>query len=239
MQQRPAGVVLSALALGLAALVLLLLGLLSFFAVIAGRHPPAGAMAPAASAAVLTAASLLMTLLYLGLAAWAFTTLRGLLRMRSWARISAMVIAACMVGFGLLFAVGLAGAQSLLAAGSVPIPPNVDPALLRKALLILAVLSFFVAALGVAWLLYFASRSTQDAFLRAQARQPGHAPPAPSAGYASPPPSRRMATPPAFDPLTDFTIARPIERKLDVAASDGLHAEPFPSPPPDDDPHAS
>ena len=209
----------SAIVLGLAALVFLLLGLFSFLSVLSGPHLPAGSAGmPGTSAAMFTAISFGMTLLYFALTAWAVTTVRGLLQMRPWARVSGMVISGCMAGFGFLLAVGMAGALSLVASGGVPLPPTVDPRMLHKVLLLFAFLFLCVAALGIAGLVYFAGRATREAFARAQGIPPSglpgegatpvlrSAPNVPWQRVASRLPNRLP------DPLTDFTVARPLNR---------------------------
>ena len=255
---RPVGIVLSAVALGLAALVLLLLALGGLATALSGAHLPAGSGAAALpSAAVFTVVMLVMTLVYLGLGIWSIATLVGLLRMRSWARISAMVIAGGLACLSLLSAISMLGMQAAMASGAVPVPPNLPPGMLHKLMVTMAAVSFLVAGLSIAWLVYLALRRTRDAFAQAEAHQqaqqfaagqlvPGQfaagpspaQPPysqpegfAPQAGYAPPAPIAwpTPPQPPQRNPLTDFTVARPVETAAPFVAP---VAEPTPTQPP-------
>ncbi len=206
--QRPVGVLLSALALGLTALFLFLLAFGTLLGAAStqrlGGSPAGMPQSPAFTAAVMG----IMVCIYLAFAGWSIATLVGLLRMRPWARISTMVIAGGLAFLGLLSAIAMLGMQSLVAAGNVPLPPNVPPALLHKIIVVMAVVSLLLAAVGIGWLIYLAQRRTREAFalaaLQTQAQQP-HAWPSPP-GYT--PGGQQQAPQP--NPLTDFTVARPI-----------------------------
>jgi len=201
------GVVVSALALGLAAVVLLLLSLGGLVAALGAAH---------------LVVMLGVVPIYLALAGWALGTLVGLLRMRSGARISAMVIAGCMAGLGLLFTASLMAIQTAIASGQIPMPPIATPAEIHRAFTLMAWLCVVMSALGIAGLVYFAQRSTRDAFLQARAHQlTAHAAYSPSVAHAQPSgPAWLLRRPqPAPNPLTDFTVARPIEPPAQVGAA--------------------
>lgn len=217
MQQRPPGIVLSALALGLLASFFLLLTLL-----LSGTPLPASS--DAAPAALLSAFRVGLTFVYIALAGWSIATLVGLLRMCSWARVSTMLIAGLLAGLGLLFALAMPVMQSIFAAGSAPLPPNVSPALLHRILNVMAAVSLVVTGLGVLWVVYLAQRRTREAFARTAAQAASPAAPRPGAQpYAVQPPYSSSPPPPSgarfprtaaalrpVDPLTDFTVARPL-----------------------------
>ncbi len=220
--RRPVGIVLSAMALGLAALVLVLLAFAGIGTALLGSHGGTASGTPSpVTPAVAAGVMLVFALLYGGLAAWAIATLVGLLRMRPWARISTMVIAGGLALLGLFSVVGLKGVQSAFASGSFPMPPNASPDLLHKMFTVMEAMSLVLAALSIGWFIYLALRRTREAFTQAhahrQAQQFPHGMPYPPApGYppyvvpgASPawtPPRQ----PPAPNPLTDFTVARPL-----------------------------
>lgn len=199
MTRRPAGVVLSAVILGLAALLQLLMAAVTLFSAIAiGRHSDITLTAPGVTPpppGFLAAAIALMACFYLVLAVWAIATLAGLLRMKPWARISIMIIGGGLAFVGLMSALSCFAAPMLLQ--TAPMPPGTNPAVLHGVFLIVAVFSLLIAALGVAWIIYFALRRTREAF--------------------SPPPQVVAAAPPAFPaPLThahklDFSVAEPLE----------------------------
>jgi len=81
---------------------------------------------------------------------------------------------------------------------TMPMPPNGSPAMLRGVFIGMAVVSLLVAALGVTWLVYFALRSTREAF----------------ASPTAPVSVRFVATNQAHS--LDFSVAQPIEPELIV-----------------------
>ena len=198
MTRRPAGVVLSAIVLGLAAALLLLLATVTLLgAVMMGHAPPPTTLNPGVATpppAILIATVAAIACFYLALAVWAIATLIGLVRMRPWARISILIIGAGLGCLGLLFAFGCFAAPLLMQ--SMPMPPNSNPAMLHAVFIGMAVASLLVAALGITWLVYFALRRTREAFI----------PP--------PPPSVPIPNAPAPLPhahALDYTVAQPLE----------------------------
>jgi len=196
MTRRPVGVILSAIVLGLGAVFQLLSAAVTLFgALMMGHLPPtpsAPGVAPPPMIFVKVSVAL-VSCFYLALAGWAIATLVGLIRMRPWARISIMVIGGGLTAMGLMFALVSFALPTMMR--TMPMPPNGSPAMLRGVFIGMAVVSLLVAALGVTWLVYFALRSTREAFAN------------PTAPVSVPP--RVVATNQAHS--LDFSVAQPIE----------------------------
>ena len=211
---RPTGVVVAAVLLGLAAGLLILFslgGLAASSMVASGTVATPGS---GVSAAILAGNAAF----HLVLAGWAISTLVGLVRMRSWARVSAIVIGFGVAALGLLGAVIFLFSQSLLKSGQFGTmqTAGTDPAVLHKVLLAMALFSAAVAVLGASFAVYFLLRRVRDAFTLARMQQPAAtAYPTQHAEQRGAPPAWPLAyTPmaqPPRDPLTDFTVARPLE----------------------------
>ena len=199
MTRRPAGVILSAIVLGLAAAFLLLMAAVTLFGLLMKGHLPPMATAPgiAPPPMIFVEVSVaLVSCFYFTLAGWAIATLVGLIRMRPWARISIMVIGGGLAVMGLMFALVSFALPTMMR--TMPMPPNGSPAMLRGVFIGMAVVSLLVAALGVTWLVYFALRSTREAF----------------ASPTAPVSVRFVATNQAHS--LDFSVAQPIEPELIV-----------------------
>jgi hypothetical protein len=200
MTRRPAGVVLSAIVLGLAAALLLLLAAVTLLgAVMMGHAPPPTTLNPGVATpppAVLIATVAAIACFYLALAAWAIATLVGLVRMRPWARISIMIIGAGLGCLGLFSAFGCFAMPLLMQ--NMPMPPAASPAALHAIFIGMAVVALLVAALGITWLVYFALRRTREAFI-----------PAPLP--AAPVPNPYTPTPLPHAHALDYTVAQPLE----------------------------
>jgi len=199
--KRPIGVVLSAIALGLISLFLLISAMGTVFSAAVVGHMPPTATAPSVPPpppALMMAVMATIGCGYLLLAAWAISTLVGLVRMKSWARISIMII-----GGGLTF-IGLIGALSTAALPvilqSTPMPPNANPAMLHIMFAVMAISSLLIATLGIFWLVYFALRRTREAFALAST-QPA---------IASSPALPTYVSYSTTSPL-DFSVAQPME----------------------------
>ena len=205
MHRRPSGVTLSAVVLGVIDLFLLLCGL--FYVVLAvlfASHPfipPSAAGQPAPPPYLLTIMTGLIAGLTLLCALWGISTFVGLLRMRSWASVSIMIIGGCLILISLFQLFGCILAQLTLKnlvlppnAGSANlVPPN--PAALQGAFFFIEALCLGVAAIGVWWIVYFARKKTREAFAQAQ---PGET--LSSTAQLNP------AT-----PITDFSVALPLQ----------------------------
>jgi len=215
MHRRPSGVTLSAVVLGVIDLFLLLCGL--FYVVLAvlfASHPfipPSAAGQPAPPPYLLTIMTGLIAGLTLLCALWGISTFVGLLRMRSWASVSIMIIGGCLILISLFQLFGCILAQLTLKnlvlppnAGSANlVPPN--PAALQGAFFFLEALCLCVAAIGVWWIVYFARQKTRDAFAQARlgAALTGTAQLNPAA------------------PITDFSVAQPLQ-----PAAPGVESQP-------------
>ena len=199
MTRRPVGVILSAIVLGLAAAFLLLMGAVTLFSLMMMGHLPPTPTAPGVpppSMIFVKVSIALVSCCYLALAGWAIATLVGLVRMRPWARISIIVIGSGLAAMGLMFALVSAALPTMMS--SMPMPPNGNPAMLRAVFLGMAVVSLLVATVGVTWIVYFALRSTREAFVNPTAPAP-----------VSP---RVAATNQAHS--LDFSYAQPIEPEV-------------------------
>jgi hypothetical protein len=215
MNRRPAGVTLAAVVLSLAAAVVLLLALLPVLTGLFGRH----ASTPAASPASILAILIVTAFVYLLVAGCGITTVVGLFRMRPWARISMLVIGALIALFGIFSTLMCFAMPSLLRA--MPLPPNTNPAAVRAVFTLMALFDMAIAAVGAWWLIYFALRSTREAFGRqpaAPAFNPYAPPPLPHAhaldfSEAQPLPVYTPAPPPlygaAYDPPQHVITAAP------------------------------
>ena len=199
MTRRPAGVVLSAIVLGLAAGLLILLAAVTLLgAVMMGHAPPPTTLNPGVATPppeIIIAAVAAVACLYLALAVWAIATLVGLVRMRPWARISIMIIGAGLGCLGLFSALGCFAMPILMQ--SMPMPPASNPAVLHAIFIGMAVVSLLVATLGITWLVYFALRRTREAFI------------------AVAPPAASLPNPNAPAPLLhahalDYSVAEPL-----------------------------
>jgi hypothetical protein len=195
-QRRPAGVIFAAIVLGFAAFALLVMAAGSLFGALMIGHVPLNTATapgmPPPSPAFLTAIIACTAFFYLALAAWAIATIVGLLQMKSWARISVMVIGGGLTLIGITSALATAALPLLL--NSVPMPPTANPALLHGIFLVIAAGWLLVAAVGISWLVYFAQRKTRAAFALATT------PSTPTPAYAAPPST-----------ILDFSTAQPID----------------------------
>jgi hypothetical protein len=184
--RRPAAVIVTCIILGFTAFSLLVSAAFSlFFIAIAGNFPlPAQpgqpAPDPAMMASMLHGTMIVMALVETALAAWAIATLVGLARMKNWARYSVIVIGGGLALIGLFGVVGMIFAQTLLTSGAMPAIP--DPVHFRIVMVIGGFFYLAIAGIGIWWLVYFAKRSTREAF--ALAATPQTPPPI---GYAPPP----------------------------------------------------
>ena len=201
MTRRPTGVILSSFVLGLGAAFLLLMGAATLFSLLMMGHLPPTPTAPGVpppSMIFVKVSIALVSCSYLALAGWAIATMVALIGMKPWARISMLVIGSGLAAMGVMFALVSFALPAMMS--SMPMPPNGNPAMLRTVLLGMAVVSLLVAALGVTWIVYFALRSTREAFAN---------PTAP--GSVSP---RVAATNRAHS--LDFSYAQPIEPEVVV-----------------------
>ena len=155
--KRPVGLILSAIMLSLAALFLLLLtALMAFAGVFAGHQA-----AVAASPHFLTYFMLAISVFYAALAVWAILTVIGILRLRSWARYSILVIGGGLSVLGVLAAIFSLVGRTISAQKS---QPAIDPHIMSVIFLFVTLFYLFLAAIGIWWLVYFNLRPVRDIF---------------------------------------------------------------------------
>jgi len=172
--KRPAGLLLALIALGgLAALQLLFTAGMAAVAIFAPRTMPPGQFSPGVLAALFGAMALFFGLI----AAWSITTLVGLTLLRSWARISVLILGGCVAAFSALSAATTLASHAMMPAMPPPAPGGSDPGKILL-LVTLAMTGFYVllTAIGIWWLIYFNLRSTRDLFAGALRLDPetGH-----------------------------------------------------------------
>jgi hypothetical protein len=184
--KRPIGLILSAIVLSLAAFFQLLMTALMAFASVFAPHQPKTAAAPH----FLTYFMLAFSVFYAALAVWAILTVIGILRLRSWARYSILVIGGGLAAMGVLGAFGTLVSRATVQAQQ----PTADPRILAGVLMIMVAMSLLIAAVGTWWLIYFNLRSTRDLFRSAALIPAYYAPLSPEAyqttGVPSPPTPR-------------------------------------------------
>jgi hypothetical protein len=184
--RRPVGVILTCIVLGFIALALLMSAAGSLFVLAIAGHLPMPVQPgqptpdPAMMASILHGTMIVMALVEAALAAWAIATLVGLARMKNWARYSVMVIGGGLALIGIVLAVGMVFAQAFMS--KIAQQPGQDPTHIRIVMIIGGIFYLGVAAVGVWWLIYFALRSTREAFALASTPQTP-----PPIGYAPPP----------------------------------------------------
>ena len=166
--KRPVPVVLSAILLGLFAafqlLGVVLMVVVGFLALHKGLPVSPGPQPiPPSMMPVLFFA---MSVFSAALAVWLILTLIGLVRLRSWARYSLLVIAGLMAAFGGISMLTSFAIPFLMP--SLPSSPNqapVDPGMLRMIFFATGAFYGLVAAIGVALLVYFNLVKTRALFL--------------------------------------------------------------------------
>ena len=125
--KRPIGLILSTVALSLAAFFSILTTVLMVIVgIFADKNHPFIASAPAATPHFLLYLMLAVAVFYALLATWATLTVIGILRLRSWARYSILIIGGGLAALGLLAAVGTLVSHAMLPNLSAQ-QPNADP----------------------------------------------------------------------------------------------------------------
>jgi hypothetical protein len=171
--QRPAGVILTAITLGLlAGLELLFVAILTFAAVVLSGSEVA-APQPSFAIPIIIGLGVFLVLL----AAWAILTLIGLIRLREWARRSILVITGCLLALSLVSVAGTAIAASILPPLTPsPDAPDMPPYTMHIVLLFEALLHVISGILAGWWLVYFNLRSTAAYFLAEYGNLPPETP---------------------------------------------------------------
>jgi hypothetical protein len=178
MNRRPLGVILSAILLGCAALVALIFTATTALSIFLIKNTkgltvstPGAAPAPNAFLGIMMGC---VCLFYFGTAIWAVVTLVGLVRMKPWARISVIIIGACLTFLGACSVFGAFAAQALIK--NAPQTSGANPAITNMVFVAMGVFSLLIAALGIWWIVYFNLRSTKNAFAKPVVTMPGDAP---------------------------------------------------------------
>ena len=202
MTRRPAGVTVSAIVLGFGTLCLFAQAVLTMvIGVVVAKSPGITASAPGAQqppAGLLMGIFIGLGVFTLAIAGWALATVVGLVRLRNWARISMLVLGGCLAALAVLNIFGtiltqVVAAKLVLPPGAQGNPAQSNPAMMHVVFLVMGVFWLFVAGIGVWWVVYFAKRSTREAFV--PSALPMHS-------------TAQLGT---SVPWTDFTVAQPIE----------------------------
>jgi hypothetical protein len=173
--KRPIGLILSAIALSLAAFFSILTTVLMMMAgIFADKHPPFIASAPGATPHFFLYLMLAVAVFYAMLAAWATLTVIGILRLRSWGRYSILIIGGGLAVLGLFAAVGTLVSHIMLPKLSAQ-QPTADPHILSAVFVALTFFYLLVSAVGVWWLIYFNLRAIRDLFSGARFQTPSSA----------------------------------------------------------------
>ena len=163
--KRPVPVVLSAIFLGFIAAIELL-GSVAMVAMAAfalrKELPPTATPVPFGPSSV-PILFFGMSVFAAALAVWSILTLIGLVRLRSWARYSFLVIAGCMAGFGGIGALTMFSMPVLMNASEMP--TGLDTHAMHTTFYIIGAVYALIATLGTAFLVYFNLASTRALFV--------------------------------------------------------------------------
>ncbi len=162
--KRPVGLILSAIVLGVAAFFLTLTtGLMVLVGVFADRHHPFIAITPASTPHFFIYLMLAVAVFYAALATWATLTVIGILRLRSWARYSILIIGGGLAVLGLFAEMGTLLSRTMLPTLSAQ-QPNADPRILSAVFIVMTGFYLLITAVGVWWLIYFNLRPVRELF---------------------------------------------------------------------------
>lgn len=150
---RPVGVVVAAVLMLVGSVLDLGMGALTWFSFRMMQSLPEGQAQPGALPGFLIATTLTI---FFGSAAWGLATGIGLLLMKRWARISAIVIASFLALFGAL-------CLPLVLVVPMPQLPGAESYLLFVRVVV-GVFYVLLLAIGVWWLVYFNRRKVREAF---------------------------------------------------------------------------
>jgi hypothetical protein len=157
--------------LSLAALLFILTTVLMVFAGIFADHHPFIAATPATTPHFFLYLMLAVAVFYVTLAAWATVTVVGILRLRSWARYSILIIGGGIAVLGLFGGMGTLLSRAMLPTLSVQ-QPSADPRILSGVFFAGTAFYLLVCAIGVWWLIYFNLRSIRELFSIAELQIP-------------------------------------------------------------------
>jgi hypothetical protein len=164
--KRPFGLILSAIILGLSALFLLIMTAVMAVAALSSSHQPTTAMPHFAMFLILG-----LSVFYAILAVWAILTVIGILRLRTWARYSILIIGSGLACLGVLLTLGTILSRNMFA--SLPSRTSApDPHMMAALFTILIAIYVVMAAIGIWWLIYFNLRSTRELFQASESALP-------------------------------------------------------------------
>ncbi len=169
--KRPIGLILSAIVLSLAALFFILTAAFMVFVGIFADHRPNIATTPFTTQHFFLYLMLAVALFYVALATWAILTIIGILRLRSWARYSILIIGGGITILSLFAAMGTLVSRTILPNLAAQ-QPNVDRHIFSIVSFVIVAFYLIVAAVGVWWLIYFNLRSIRELFSIAKFRIP-------------------------------------------------------------------
>jgi len=173
--KRPIGLILSAIVLSLAALFFILTAAFSVLAgVFTDRHHPFIAAPAATTPHFFLYLMLAVAVFYAALATWATLTVIGILRLRSWARYSILIIGGGVAIIGLFAGMGTLLSHAMLPTMSAQ-QPGADPRILSGIFFAMTAFNLLVSAVGVWWLIYFNLRPIRELFSIAEFQTPSSA----------------------------------------------------------------
>ncbi|MEO6804346.1 MAG: hypothetical protein ABI197_13995 [Granulicella sp.] len=160
--KRPAGLILSAIALGFVALGLLLGAALIGFSLYLIKTHPATRPVPPGTVSSLVALAVVL----LACAAWAISTLIGLLFLRPWARNSIIAIGGLTAVWGAVSCVGCI-AVALFGPKLIPATSHQAGAVHVMWAIMLGIGFFYavLATIGTTWIIYFTRLATRQIFV--------------------------------------------------------------------------
>jgi hypothetical protein len=161
--KRPIGLILSAALLSLAALFFVVTAVFMVFAGIFVDHHPFIAATPTVTPHFYIYLMLAVAVFYAALATWATLTVIGILRLRSWARYSILIIGGLTALFSLIGGIGTVASRAMLPNLSAQ-QLNADPRIFSLVSFIIIAFYLTVAAVGVWWLVYFNLRPIRELF---------------------------------------------------------------------------
>ena len=164
--KRPVPVILSAIFLGLLAALQLLFTVLMVVAGVIFLSKKLPTLPPMPyPPSFLPIMMFAFSLLCAALAVWSIVTLIGLVRLRSWARYSILVIAGCITFFGGILTLTTLAMPLLIS--SVPTQtPAANPQIMRGAFLFVGAIYGLFTVIGIALLVYYNLAKTRTLFLQ-------------------------------------------------------------------------
>ena len=160
--KRPAGVVASAIVLGLVGLLQIVLALGMAAAVVVSRGEKATVQQPAWVGGMMWAVCAMFVLV----SAWSIATTIGVFRLRQWARVSILVIGGCMALFGGISMIIFVAMMFVPLPGQAYASSPQEPAMVVMRVIFGVFVLFYaaMAGVGVWWLVYFSRKKARAAF---------------------------------------------------------------------------